>query len=45
MYVAQARHVLEDLRIGRAPVTGVAHALDVLRLQTAWRAETPVDLR
>lgn len=45
MYVAQARHVLDDLRLGRAPVTGVAHALDVLRLQTAWRAETPVDHR
>ena len=45
MYVAQARHVLEDIRLGRPPVTDVDHALDVLRLQTAWRAESPFDRR
>lgn len=45
MYVAQARQVLDDIRVGRPSVTGIRHALEVLRIQEAWRAETAFDLR
>lgn len=41
MYVAQASHVLEDVREGRSAVTGIDQALNVLRIQSAWRDETP----
>lgn len=45
MYVAQARRVLEDVREGRPAITGIDQAMQVLRLQAAWRTEQPVDLR
>jgi predicted dehydrogenase len=45
MYVAQARRVLDDIRFGRPAMTGIEHALDVLRLQTAWREERMLDRR
>jgi predicted dehydrogenase len=45
MYLNQARHVLEDIRLGRSAVTGIEQALDVLRLQTAWREERMLDRR
>lgn len=38
MYVAQAAHILEALRTGAPPVTGIDQALSVLRLQMQWRA-------
>lgn len=38
MYEAQAARVLDDVRTGAAPLTGVDQALAVLRLQHAWRA-------
>jgi predicted dehydrogenase len=37
MYVAQAARVLDDLRTGGAPLTGIDQALSVLRLQMRWR--------
>lgn len=45
MYVAQARHVLADLREKRPAVTDIDQALDVLRLQVAWRDERMFDRR
>jgi predicted dehydrogenase len=37
MYVAQAARVLDDLKTGGEPMTGVDQALHVLRLQMDWR--------
>jgi predicted dehydrogenase len=45
MYVEQARHVLEDIRLGRAALTGIDQALDVLCMQTAWRDQRMLDRR
>lgn len=36
MYVAQARHVLEDIATGRSAVTPVSKMLRVLELQSRW---------
>ena len=41
MYVAQAARVLDDLRTGGAPLTGIDQALAVLRLQMRWRQIGP----
>jgi predicted dehydrogenase len=45
MYVAQARQVLSDVQTGRAAVTGIEQALEVLRLQVAWKNENPFHRR
>lgn len=43
MYVSQARRVLDDIRTGSAPMTGIAQALHVLRIQHAWKSQAKVE--
>lgn len=39
MYMRQTKRILEDIRTSGSSLTPLAHVLDVLRLQLAWRSQ------